>query len=90
VVQTLASLFGGLYLASLGMTVSPVFMWAHVGRVAAFVVATFVGKTLVAAGAMRRFYGFPWPVALAAGSTTGHIGTVGAGAWGKSGVVGLR
>jgi Kef-type K+ transport system membrane component KefB len=76
VVQTLASCFGGLYLASLGMTVSPVFIWAHAGRVTTFVVATFLGKTLIGAGALKRFYGFPWPVAIAAGSTTGHIGTV--------------
>ena len=32
VVATLASLFGSLYLASLGMVVSPTFLWQHKGK----------------------------------------------------------
>jgi len=76
VAATLASLFGSVYLASLGMIVSPVFLWQHAGTISCFVAVTFGLKTVGAALTLRFSNGTPWPEALAAGSTLGHVSTV--------------
>lgn len=76
VAATLASLFGSVYLASLGMIVSPVFLWNNAGTIAFFVAVTFGLKTCGAALILRLSIGIPWAEALAAGSTLGHVSTV--------------
>jgi len=54
----------------------PIHPISSTGGVILFVVATAALKTACAAAAMRHYYGFPWSVALAGGSTLGHISNV--------------
>jgi len=76
VVEVLSSLFGSLWLASLGMVVSPVFLWDHLGVIISFVAVVLSLKGVVAAAVMHLYYGFPKRVAFSAGTTLGHVSTV--------------
>lgn len=53
VVQTLSSLFGAVYMASLGMIVSPEFIWTHASYVLALVAAVATLKALAAGAALK-------------------------------------
>ena len=53
VVQTLASLFGSMYSASLGMTLSPDFMYNHTRKIGLFVVMVIMLKTTAATITLR-------------------------------------
>lgn len=61
--QPLTSLFGGLYLASLGMLVSPGFIISYLHEVLWVVAVVFVVKMALVFTAMRRF-GMKRPMAL--------------------------
>uniref|UniRef100_A0A7S2WDJ5 Cation/H+ exchanger transmembrane domain-containing protein n=1 Tax=Rhizochromulina marina TaxID=1034831 RepID=A0A7S2WDJ5_9STRA len=67
-IEPLASLFGGIYLASLGMIMSPVFLLDHLGPVMAYVAVIYLLKVLVITRVVRglRF-------AAAAAMSTGVI-----------------
>lgn len=73
VVQTLASLFGSLYMACLGMIVSPDFMFNHARPILLLILFVVLLKTGMATLVLRKCLGFPLPVALAGGASLGHL-----------------
>ena len=74
-VKPLTSLFGGMYLASLGLIMSPGYIGAHVGAISAHVACVF-GLKLGVVGLTMRALGFSWSAALAAGATLAQISEV--------------
>lgn len=73
VVRTLASLFGSLYLACLGMIVSPEFILHHASQILLLMAFVALLKTTVAAVVLRRCFRFPWAAAAAGGVSLGHL-----------------
>ena len=65
-VEPLTALFGGMYLASLGMIMSPTFLLAHLGIIVVYVAVVYLLKVGVVSLVMRSF-GFALPASLAAG-----------------------
>jgi len=74
-VKPLTSLFGGMYLASLGLIMSPTFIAEHLPTIGAHVACVF-GLKLGVVGLTMRVLGFSWAAALAAGATLAQISEV--------------
>jgi Kef-type K+ transport system membrane component KefB len=73
-VEPLTSLFGGMYLASLGMIMSPTFLLNHLGLIMTYVGAIYMLKVTVVTGVMRSF-GFALPASLSAGVIMAQVST---------------
>eukprot|EP00615_Pteridomonas_danica_P012317 CAMPEP_0114354110 /NCGR_PEP_ID=MMETSP0101-20121206/19171_1 /TAXON_ID=38822 ORGANISM="Pteridomonas danica, Strain PT" /NCGR_SAMPLE_ID=MMETSP0101 /ASSEMBLY_ACC=CAM_ASM_000211 /LENGTH=568 /DNA_ID=CAMNT_0001495289 /DNA_START=471 /DNA_END=2177 /DNA_ORIENTATION=- len=74
-VEPLTSLFGGMYLASLGMIMSPTFLMNHLVLIMTYVGAIYLLKVTVVTGVMRTF-GFTVPAALSAGVIMAQVSEV--------------
>lgn len=74
-VEPLTSLFGGMYLASLGMIMSPTFLLNHLSVIMSYVIAIYILKVAVVTCVMRSF-GFTVPAALSAGVVLAQVSEV--------------
>lgn len=74
-VEPLTLLFGGMYLASLGMIMSPAFLLNHLGTIMTYVVVVYLLKISVVTLVMRSF-GFALPASLAAGVIMAQVSEV--------------
>uniref|UniRef100_A0A7S2HHK2 Cation/H+ exchanger transmembrane domain-containing protein n=1 Tax=Octactis speculum TaxID=3111310 RepID=A0A7S2HHK2_9STRA len=74
-VEPLTSLFGGMYLASLGMIISPQFLLGHLGAIMSYVFVIYFLKVFVVTFVMRSF-GFALAASLAAGVLLAQVSEV--------------
>ena len=63
----------GLFFVSIGMLISPTFIFEHIGEVAAVVAFIVIAKTVIASGAVLAM-GYPLGVALTVGMLLGQMG----------------
>ncbi|CAB1121126.1 unnamed protein product [Ectocarpus sp. CCAP 1310/34] len=73
--QPLTSLFGGMYLGSLGMIVNPAFMVWNFGDVLGCVVMLVLIKLLIVAMVMKSF-GFSWEASTLAGACMAQVSEI--------------
>ncbi|CAM9541238.1 unnamed protein product, partial [Laminaria digitata] len=73
--QPLTSLFGGMYLGSLGMIVNPAFMVWNFGDVLGCVVLLVLIKFLIVAMVMKSF-GFSWEASTLAGACMAQVSEI--------------
>lgn len=88
VVQTLSSLFGSIYSASLGMIVSPEFIYHHWSKIAIYVIFVALVKTTAATCTLRG-RGFALPAAIAGGTSLAHLSTIALFFTGRAEAMGL-
>jgi|MDSY01.1.fsa_nt_gb CPA2 family monovalent cation:H+ antiporter-2 len=74
-VEPLTSLFGGMYLASLGMIMSPTFLLNHLAVIMTYVGVLYLLKSAVVTAVLHSF-GFALPASLSAGVILAQVSEV--------------
>lgn len=75
-IQPITSVFGGMYLTSLGMIMSPSFVLSQAGPIAGLVCVIFIFKLSLVSVVLNRFFDYGITSSLAVGSAMAQISEV--------------
>jgi monovalent cation:H+ antiporter-2, CPA2 family len=75
-IQPITSVFGGMYLTSLGMIISPMFVLEEAGSIVELVVLIGLFKLALVSAALHRFFGYGIAPSIAVGSAMAQISEV--------------
>lgn len=75
-IQPITSVFGGMYLTSLGMIISPMFVLEEAGSIVELVVLIGLFKLALVSAALNRFFGYGIAPSIAVGSSMAQISEV--------------